>query len=120
VVEILEYLLVFAITAMMAGFSVVVVQDSLPVLHQTQGGAEFDELSGAATSAAVAGSATVVMPLSDASIGCSQGVIAFSAGGLNYTSRLGYPCNFSFSGVTCLCQLVFSRDSDAVELQVKS
>jgi hypothetical protein len=120
VVEILEYILVFAITAMMAGFSVVVVQGTLPVLHQTQGGAEFDELSGAASSAAVEGSATVVIPLSNATIGCSQGVIAFTSGGLTYTSQLGYPCSFAYSGVSCLCELVFSRDSNVVGLQVKS
>ena len=120
VVEILEYVLVFAITALLAGFSVIVVQGSLPVLHQTQGGAEFDELTGAASSSEVEGNATVVVPLSDASIGCSQGVLSFSSGGLNYTSQVGYPCSFAYSGLSCLCRLVFSRDSDVVGLQVKS
>lgn len=119
-VEILEYTLVFAITALLAGFSVVAVQGSLPVLHQTQNGAEFDELSGAASSAAVVGSSTVVIPLSDATIGCSQGVITFSSGGLNYSSQVGYPCSFAYYGVSCLCKLVFSRNADVVGLQVES
>ena len=119
-VEILEYILVFAITALLGGFSVLVVQGALPVLHQTQGAAEFDELTGAASSAAIEGSATVVIPLSNASIGCSQGTMVFSSGGLSYRSPLEYPCSFAYSGLSCLCRLVFSRNSDVVGLQVES
>jgi hypothetical protein len=120
VVEVVEYVLVFAITALLAGFSVVVAQGSLPVLHRTQGGAEFDALTGAATSAAVEGSATVVIPLSNADISCSMGNMTFSSEGLNYTSNIGYPCSFALSGVTCVCNLVFSRGSEGLVLQVVS
>ncbi len=119
-VEILEYVLVFGITALLSGFSVLVVQGSLPVLHQTQNGAEFDELTGAATSAYVEGNSTVVVPLSDASVGCSQGIMTFSSGGLNYTSHVGFACSFAYSGVSCLCKLVFSRNSDVLGLQVEN
>ena len=119
-VEILEYVIVFAVTALLSGFSVLVVQGSLPVLRQTQNGAEFDELTGAATSADLEGTSTVVMPLSDASIGCSQGIMTFSSGALNYTSQVGFACSFAYSGVTCLCKLVFSRNSDVLGLQVEN
>ena len=119
-VETLEYILVFGITAVLAGFSVLVVQGSLPVLHETQNEAEFDELTGAANSAAVEGSAMVQMPLSNASIDCSQGIMAFSSGGLSYTSHIGYPCSFAYAGVSCLCKLIFTQNSDVLDLKVES
>jgi len=118
-VEIIEYALVFGITALMAGFSVVVVQGSLPVLHQTQGQAEFDELRGAAGSAAIQGSATVVLTLSNASIACSAGVIEFSSGGLSYSSELGYPCSFAYSGISCVCKVAFSQTTGVLGVQVQ-
>jgi hypothetical protein len=120
VVELLEYTLVFAVSVMLAGFSVLVLQNSLPSLHQTQSGAEFQEISGAAGSAAVDGTSTITIPLSNASISCSQGVMSFHDGGLSYSSTLGYPCNFDYGGVSCLCKLVFTQDSQVLELQVES
>lgn len=117
-VEILEYILVFAITAALAGFSVLVLQGSLPVLDQTQGRSEFNELSGAATVAAVGGSAELVLPLDNASIGCSQGGLTFSSGGLNYDSPLGYPCDFGYAGLSGTCKLEFTREVDALALEV--
>ncbi|MDA4122960.1 MAG: hypothetical protein OK456_07265 [Thaumarchaeota archaeon] len=119
-VEILEYALVFAVTSVLAGASILVVQGALPILHQTQGHAEFDELDGAAASAALRGNDTIVMPLAGASIACTVGVLDFSTGGLNYSSSLGYPCSFSYSGLTCTCQLVFTRESMGISLEVLS
>ena len=120
VAEILEYTLVFAVTVMLAGFSVLVLQGSLPALHQTQAGAEFQEVTGAVGSAAVDGSSTISIPLSNASISCSQGVISFHEGGESYSSTLGYPCEFAYGGVSCLCKLVFTEESQVLELRVET
>lgn len=117
-VEVLEYTLVFAITALVAGFSVVVVQGSLPVIKQTEGSAELDELSGAATTAVVEGSATIALPLTNASLSCSSGTLSLTLQGLNYTSKIGYQCSFALPHLTCLCTVVFTRGYDGLEVRV--
>jgi len=117
-VEIMEYVLVFAITASLAGFSVLLLQGSLPALDKTQGQSEFVQVSGAAGTAAVGGSAEVVVPLSNASIACSSGVMTFASGGLSYSSSIGYPCNFRYAGLSCVCKLTFSREAAGVGLTV--
>jgi hypothetical protein len=117
-VEIMEYILVFAVTATLAGFSLLVLQGSLPVLDKTQGQSEFNQLSGAAGVAAIEGSSELVLPLSNASVGCSSGTISFSSGGLSYSSYIGYPCDFGYAGLSGVCKFVFSRATDEVSLQV--
>lgn len=119
-VETLEYLLVFGVTIALAGFSVAFFSSSLPVLHQSQASAEFDELTGAASSAALEGTAEVTLPLSDGSLACSGGVMSFSTGGLSYSSSIGYPCSFSYPDLSCVCSLVFSLNSTGVALEVNS
>jgi hypothetical protein len=116
-VEIVEYLLVFGVTAAVAGFSVFVFGGSLPTLHQTQAQADLDQIAGAAGLAAENGSATLVLPLSDASLSCSSSAIAFSTGGNSYTAAIGASCSFSASGLDGLCTLVFSRSPEGVEME---
>jgi hypothetical protein len=117
-VEIIEYALVFAVTVSLSVFSVLILGGAAPVLDHSQSTAEADEISGAASLAALRGNATIVVPLSDASLACSQGVLAVSSGGSSYTTALGYPCNFRFSGVTCLCTLNFVQSDEGLGLRV--
>ncbi len=119
-VEIIEYTLVFAVTLSLSAFSILILGGSVPILSQSQAMAELQEISGAASLAAMRGNATVVLPLSDASLACSQGVFDISSGGSSYSSSIGNPCSFRFSGVTCLCTLNFMQTRDGLDLQVTS
>jgi hypothetical protein len=117
-VELIEYFLVFGLTVSLSAFSVLVFDGAIPVLDQNQAKAQMDEIAGAANLAALKGNASVVLPLSDASLACSQGVIHFSSGTASYSSQTGYPCDFQLTGVSCLCTLVFTQSQDGVELKV--
>ena len=117
-VEILEYVLVFAVTASISGFSVVILSGSLPILGQSQVHAQLDEISGAAGLAELKGNSSVVLPLSNASISCSGGVVSLSSGGSDYSTNVGYPCHFGFTGLTCLCTLTFTRGEGELQLKV--
>lgn len=117
-VEVVEYLLVFAITAAVAGFSVVVFNSSLPAIRQTQGDAQASQISGAIELAAANGDATLVLPLSNATISCSGGAVDLVTGGQTYVSGVSTGCGFSVSGLTCECDLYFSRGPDGVGMEV--
>lgn len=118
-VEVIEYLLVFGVTALLAGFSVAVFGGYLPTLRQTQGQSELDQIVGAAGLAATNGTAVLVLPLNDAALSCSNGTISLSTGGANYSSGIGASCGFSVSGLNGLCTLVFTRDPGGLVLEVK-
>jgi hypothetical protein len=117
-VETIEYILVFAVTVSLSAFSILILGGSAPILGKSQAMAEVEEISGAASLAALRGNATVVLTLSDASLACSQGVLAVSSGGSSYSSSIGDPCSFQFSGVTCLCSLSFTQTGDGLSLRV--
>ncbi len=119
-VELIEYVLVFAVTVSLSAFSILILGGSLPIMDQTQAKAQMDEIAGAASLAALNGNATVILPLSGASISCSQGILRFSSGGSNLSTAVGYPCSFNLDGVSCLCTLAFSRGPDGLELKVES
>ena len=118
-VEIIEYLLVFAITLSLSAFSVLILGCSLPVLSQSQASAQMEQISGAASLAELRGNSTVVVTLSHATLSCSQGVISLSSGSSTLTSQTGDPCDFSFDGVSCLCTLVFSQTEGGLTLRVE-
>jgi len=117
-VELIEYVLVFGLTVSLSAFSILILSGSIPSLDQNQAKAQMDEMAGAAGLAALNGNATVVVPLSDATIACSQGTLSLSAGGSNLSSPIGYPCSFRLDGVSCLCTLVFTRSQDGLLLKV--
>jgi hypothetical protein len=119
-VEIIEYLLVFGVTAVLAGFSVLVFGGSLPTLHQTQDQAELDQIAGAAGLAAENGTATLALPLSNATISCSDGIVELSTGGGSFSAGIGASCGFSVSGLNGLCTLLFTRSSSGVALEVET
>jgi hypothetical protein len=78
----------------------------------------MEEIEGAANLAAVNGNSTLVIPLSGASLSCSQGAISFSAGASQFSSPVDYPCSFRFEGISCLCTLVFTRSEDGLTATV--
>ncbi|MDA4114325.1 MAG: hypothetical protein OK474_09785 [Thaumarchaeota archaeon] len=118
-VEVIEYLLVFGITVSLSAFSVLILGGSLPILGQSQAKAQMDEITAAADLAALKGNTTLILPLSDASLSCSQGVMTFSSGGQSLSSSIASPCSFQFKSVTCLCKLVFfAQDQGEVGLRV--
>ncbi|MGD0637585.1 MAG: hypothetical protein ABSA72_06060 [Nitrososphaerales archaeon] len=117
-VELIEYVLVFGLTVSLSAFSVLIFHGSIPPLDQNQAKAQMDEIAGAAGLAALNGNATLVMPLSNVSLSCSQGVLSITAGGSSLSSPVGYPCNFRLDGVSCLCTLVFTRSQDGLMLRV--
>jgi hypothetical protein len=120
-VEVIEYLLVFGITVSLSAFSILILGGSLPILDQSQTKAQMEEITGAADLAALKGNTTLILPLSDASIACSQGVMTFSSGGQSLSSTIGSPCSFQLSNVSCLCKLVFFvQDGGDVGLRVES
>jgi len=119
-VEVIEYLLVFGITVSLSAFSILIVGGSLPILDQSQAKAQMDQIAGAADLAALKGNATVILPLSDASIACSRGVMTFSSSGQSLSSPVGSPCGFRLTSVSCLCKLVFTQDRGELELMVES
>ncbi len=118
-VELIEYLLVFGITAAIAGFSVAVFAGFLPALHQTQSQAELGQIVGAAGLAAQNGTASLVLSLDNASINCSDGILSLSTGGETYSSSIGASCSFNYSGLNGVCNLVFSRLDEGIGLEVE-
>ena len=118
-VEIMEYLLVFAVTLAIAGFSVVVFTGSLPVLHETQGQEEANQMAAAVGLAARNGTSSLVVPLSQASVACSGDTLALSSGGETYTSPVSAPCAFSEDGLDGMCTLDFSLGNGTVSMEVQ-
>lgn len=118
-VELVEYLLVFGVTAAIAGFSVAVFGGFVPTLHQTQSQAELDQMADAAGLAAENGTASLILPLDNASISCAGAVLSFSAGGQTYSSSIGSSCSFSYDGLSGVCTLIFTRSDSQIGLEVE-
>jgi hypothetical protein len=119
-VELVEYIVVFGVTVSLSAFSILIVGGSIPVISQSQGRAQFEEILGAASLGALRGNSTLVMTLSGASLSCSQGELHVSTSGSSYSSQVNFPCGFNYSAVSCLCTLVFTRVQGTLQLQVQS
>jgi hypothetical protein len=117
-VEVIEYLLVFGVTAVLAGFSVAVFGGAVPTLGHAQGQAEVDQVAGAAELAAENGTSVVVLPLSNATVACSNGVIQLTTSGTSYSAAVDASCSFSFTGLNGLCSLEFMRVDSGIALEV--
>lgn len=116
----MEYLLVFAITAGLAGFSVLTFSGFLPALHQTQDQSAIDQVAGAAELAAQNGSASVVLPLTNATISCHDGLMTLQTGGSSYSSTIGAACGFTVADLNGSCKLVFTRTETGITLEAQS
>jgi len=118
-VEVIEYVLVFAISAGVAGASVMLVEGALPGLGQVAALSVSDQVAGAARLAAVQGiNATLVMPLQDTTVACSGGTLTVSQGSSSSQYMVGLPCSFDYQSLNGTCDLVFSAPLDSLGLQV--
>jgi hypothetical protein len=119
-VELIEYVIAFAISAGVAGASVLVVNGAMPGLGQMAAASKSDQIAGAARIAVVEGrNVTLLLPFKDSSIACSGGAISVSEGGASLTRTVGFPCSFSYKGLSGACALVFSTSADSLRLEVK-
>lgn len=117
-VELIEYLLVFGVTAAIAGFSLLVFSGFLPVIHQAAGQSEVDQIAGAAVAASQDGNASVVLTLTNATVSCSDGSVDLSTGGNTYYSSIGAACDFAASNLDGLYVFSFTRSPSGVALEV--
>jgi len=107
-VELIEYVLAFTITAGLAVASVAFVHGALPGLEQVTSQSKADQIAGAARVAVVEGKATrLVLPLSGTSVSCESGTLDVSMSGREYRREIGFPCSFSSGSLTGVCTLLF-------------
>ena len=118
-VELIEYVIVFAISAGVAGASVMLVDAALPGLNAMASAATSDQLGGAARIAVVEDrNVTLLVPLSDAGVSCAGGSFSVSIGGESRAYQVGFPCSFDFQGLNGACTMVFSAPAQALQLEV--
>ena len=119
-VELIEYVIAFAISAGVAGASVVLVNGAVPGLNAVASASTSDQVAGAARIAVVEDrNVTLLIPLREASISCASGTLAVSTGGDPRAYELGFPCSFGFNGLNGECTLDFSAPSHSLRLGVK-
>ena len=118
-VELIEYVIAFGISAGVAGASLMLVNGAMPGLNQMAAASKSDQIAEAARIAVVEGrNATLLLPLNDASIACADGALSVSESRVSHTYSVGYPCSFAFKGLNGPCTLVFSAPSDSLRLKV--
>ena len=118
-VELIEYIIAFGISAGVAGASVMLVNGAMPGLGQMAAASKSDQIAGAARLAVAEGrNVTLLLPFKDSSISCAGGEISVSEGRASHTYSLGFPCSFGVKGMDGLCALVFSEPADSLRLEV--
>ncbi len=119
-VELLEYVIVFALSAGVAGASVALVGGALPGLSHVASASSSDQIASTARIAVLEGrSVTLLLPLEDASVSCESGSLAVSMGNYTRSYDLAYPCSFDFRGLQGTCSLTFSAPADSIELEAR-
>jgi len=117
-VELIEYVIVFSISAGVAGASVMLVNGAMPGLSQVAAASKSDQIAGAARIAVVEDrSVTLLLPLQGSSVACSAGSLSVSIDGESRTYQVGFPCSFDFQGLNGSCTLAFSAPSDVLKLE---
>ena len=117
-VELIEYVIAFGISAGVAGASVMLVNGAMPGLDQVAAASKSDQIAGAARIAIVEGrDVSLLLPLKDSSVVCAAGSLSVSTGGTSRSYQLGFPCSFSFQGLDGSCLLVFSAAPNSFQLE---
>jgi hypothetical protein len=117
-VELIEYVIAFAISAGIAGASVMLVNGAMPGLNQVASASKSDQVAGAARISVLEDrNVTLLLPLTDASISCSGGSLSVLIGGAPRAYSVGFPCAFDFEGLKGECTLVFSAQADSLRLE---
>jgi hypothetical protein len=118
-VELLEYVIVFGISAGLAGASVMLVNGSVPGLGEVAATSAADQVAGAARIAVLEDrNVTLLLPLQDSSVACAAGSLSVSIDGHSRAYDLGFPCSFDFQDLSGECTLVFSAPADSLSLGV--
>jgi len=118
-VELIEYVIVFGISAGVAGASVMLVNGAMPGLNAVAAASKSDQIAGAARIAVVEGrDVTLLLPLQGSEISCSTGSLSVSMGNDSRTYGVGLPCSFEFRGLSGDCNLVFSAPGNSLNLVV--
>jgi len=118
-VELIEYVIVFGISASVAGASVMLVNGAMPGLAQVAAVSKSDQVACAARIAVVEDrNVTLLLPLQGSSVACAAGTLSVSTGGGPRAYELGFPCSFDFQGLNGTCTLVFSAPADSLQLGV--
>ncbi len=116
-VELIEYVIIFGISASLAGASVMLVNGAMPGLAQVAAVSKSDQVAGAARIAVVEGrNVTLILPLQGASVACGAGTLSVSTGGASMAYDLGFPCSFDYHGLNGTCALVFSAPAESLQL----
>ncbi len=119
VVELIEYVIVFGISAGVAAASVAVVTGAAPGFDQVAAASKADQVAGAARLAWMGGgNVTVVLPLREASVSCQHGVLSTTIDGEQREYVLSLPCSFESTGLTGDCILEFSASHGSLMLEV--
>ncbi len=119
-VELIEYVIVFGISAGVAGASIMLVSGAMPGLSQLASASKSDQVAGAARLAVVEDrDVTLLLPLTGSSISCAAGSLSVSIGGAPRAYDVRMPCSFDFQGLNGDCALVFSAPADSLQLEAK-
>jgi len=117
-VELIEYVIVFGISAGVAGASVMLVNGAMPGLEQVAAASKSDQVAGAARIAVVEDrNVTLLLPLTASSIACAAGSLSVSVDGVARAYDVGFPCSFDYQGLNGECSLVFSAPADTLQLE---
>jgi hypothetical protein len=118
-VELIEYVIAFGISAGVAGASVMLVNGAIPGLNEVAAASKSDQVAGAARLTVVEDrSVTLLLPLHGSSIACASGSLSVSIDGHSRAYELGFPCSFDFQGLNGSCRLVFFVRGDSLQLGV--
>lgn len=116
-VELVEYAIVFGISAGLAGACLLLVDGALPGLDQVAAASSSDQIASAARLAVVqGGNVTLVLQLENSTVACESGSLSVSSSAGSDGYQVGYPCAFDVEGLTGSCTLVFSAD-ESLEME---
>jgi hypothetical protein len=119
VTEIFEYLIVVAVSSVLAGSSLMVLHGSLPTIGAVGVDAEFNQVVGATNLAIIRGAAvTAVIPLENGYLSCARSQLSFGSNGESFSSEVGFDCSFRFQDLSCLCTLIFEPVGSTLRLEV--
>lgn len=118
-VELIEYVIAFGISAGVAGASLMVVSGAIPGLNQVGSASLADQVAGAARIAVLEGrTVNLLVPLLDSYVSCQGGSLTVTIDGGVRSYQVGYPCSFSYAGLSGECTLTFSARGDSLGLAV--
>ena len=118
-VELIEYVIAFGISAGVAGASVMLVNGALPGLNQVAAQSVADQVASAARIAVIEDrNVTLLLPLHDSSISCSGGSLSVTMSNAARVYQVGFPCSFDSGHLSGSCSLGFSAPAGSLRMEV--